>query len=398
MIAFDEALGRLLALAQALPVERLAVMRAVGRTLVEPLAALRTQPPFVASAMDGYAIRAADLPGPWIVTGEAAAGAAPGLRLGQGEAARIFTGAPLPEGADVVLIQEDAAREGGTLRLAGPRPAPGENVRAAGGDFRAGDGLVAAGVPLTPAQLGLAASGGHGALTVRRRPMVALLATGDELAPPGEEPGPGGIAESIRPALAALLSPLADVRDLGIARDDSGALNDAIARARGADVLVTVGGASVGDRDLVRPALAAAGGDITFWKVAIRPGKPMLAGRLGAAVVLGLPGNPASAFVTAQLFLLPVVRRLAGWAEPGPVFGHARLTAALPANGARRDHLRGALGWDGTVRTVTPHARQDSSLQSVLARSDALIVREVGAGPAQAGDVTEVLDMTNRHT
>lgn len=397
MIAYDQAVARLLALGGPLAVEAVPVARAHGRAPAGDIAAQLTQPPFAPSAMDGFAIRAADAPGPWRIIGEIAAGALPGFALGPNEAARILTGAALPEGADAVLIQEDAIRDGDRLALAAGAGCPpaGANVRPAGGDFRAGDIVAAAGVPLSAAALCLLAAAGHGEVGVHRRPLVALLATGDELVPPGTAPGPGQIVESNRAALGALVADIADVLDLGIAADRMEALAAALARARAADVLVTIGGASVGDRDLVRPALQAAGGEIDFWKVAIRPGKPMLAGRMGGTLVLGLPGNPASAYVTAQLFLLPLLRHLAGWRAPMPRVVEARLEAPLPANGNRRDHLRGRLGRDGPVLTVRAAARQDSSLMSVLAAADTLIIREIGAGAAAAGEIVEVLDIAN---
>lgn len=396
MISYDEALERLLALAEPLPLERVEIAEAAGRPLAEPVGARRTQPPFAASAMDGYALRSGDAPGPWRVVGESAAGALPRRPVRAGEAMRIFTGAALPAGADAVLIQEDAARDGDRLLLTGGAPAAGAYVRPAGMDFREGEALLASGVPLSPAMVGLAAAAGWAELPVRRRPRVALLATGDELHPPGEAVGTGGIVESNRATLRPLLAGLADVLDLGIARDDPDMLRQAIARGGQADVLVTIGGASVGDRDLVQPVLRDCGADIDFWKVAIRPGKPMLAGRLGDTVVVGLPGNPASAYVTALLFVAPLLRSLAGWGDPRPQLTAARLEAGLGATGIRRDHLRARLGCDGPVRTVTPAARQDSNLMLVLAQADALIVRAAGAPAAAAGEIVAVLDIANR--
>lgn len=392
MIAFAEARSRLLALAAPRTPVPVPLAEALGRAPVAEVRAMRAQPPFAASQMDGYALRAGA--GPWRVVGEVAAGAAPGLALGPGEAARIFTGAPVPDDADCVLIQEDALRDGVELRAAaGTALKPGQNIRPAGMDFADGAVVARAGEPLTPARIGLLAAAGHATVAMPPRPLVALLTTGNELEPPGAPLAPGQIHDSCRPMLAALLAGMAEVRDLGIARDTPHALAQAIAAAEGADALVTVGGASVGDHDLVAPALRAGGAEIDFWRVAIRPGKPMLAGRLGSTVVLGLPGNPASAFVTAQLFLLPLVRRLSGWADPGPPTRPARLVAALPANGPRRDHLRARYGHAEAELTVIADPRQDSSLLSVLAAADALIVREPHAPPAAEGDLVETLDL-----
>lgn len=391
MIAYEDALARLLALARPTGVADVTLANAAGRALARPVMATRDQPPAAVSAMDGYAVARAGWPGPWHVVGEAAAGGAPMRALAAGEAARIFTGARVPEGADMVLIQEDAARDGD--RLTPTIATPGDAfVRARGRDFRAG---AAAGIPGTPINaplVGLAAAMGHPTLPVHRRPRIAILATGDELVAPGTPPGAGEIVESITPMLAALLASVADGVSLGITRDTPGALAETIGRARGCDALVTIGGASVGDHDLVRPALTAAGATIDFWRVAIRPGKPLMAGVLGAMPVLGLPGNPASAFVCACLFVVPLARALAGWARPVPDPRAAHLATPLPANGARRDHLRATLETRAGELWATPAADQDSSLLSVLAASDALLIRAVDAPAAAEGDFVEVLD------
>lgn len=353
--------------------------------------AAHDQPPADVSAMDGYAV--AEGSGPWRVTGEVAAGARDAGMIGPGEAHRIFTGAMLPAGADAVVIQEAVVRDGDTVALARPGiVAAGANVRRRGLDFVAGAALGGVGVPLTPARIGLAAAMGHATLPVHRRPVVALLATGDELVRAGTVPGPGAIVDAARPMLGALVAPAAELRDLGIARDDMAALGAAFGAAAGADILVTIGGASVGDHDLVRRALLTAGGSLDFWRVAIRPGKPMLVGRLGDTIVLGLPGNPASAFVTATLFLVPLVRAMLGFAAPIAAERAARLMTPLPANDARRDHLRAVLRWEGGARWVTPARLQDSALLTPLAAADALIVRPIGAPAAAAGQAVDVLD------
>lgn len=392
MLSFRDARAALFAMARPGAIEEVALCHAAGRVLARDVEAARDQPPAAVSAMDGYAVRAADGIGPWRVAGEAAAGTADPGRVATGEAMRIFTGAMLPLGADSVVIQEEVARDGDSARATATAPAAGANVRRAGGDFARGAMLGGVGTRLTPARIGLAAAMGAARLAVFARPRVALLSTGDELVPPGTPPGPGQIVESGRATLTAMLAGLADVIDLGIARDDPARLADAIARAEAADVLVTIGGASVGDHDLVRPALIAAGAEIDFWKVAIRPGKPMLAGRLGDRLVLGLPGNPASAFVTAHLFLLPLLRLLGGHAQPIAPERTARLEAPLPRNGARRDHLRARARWREDGLWVVAAADQDSSLLSVLAASNALVVREPGAAAAAAGDRVVVLD------
>jgi molybdopterin molybdotransferase len=389
LLPLDEAQARVLALVPPLSVETVPIGEALGRWAAVGLRALRTQPERALSSMDGYAIRFDDLPGPWEVIGESAAGRPFGGQVRAGRAVRIFTGAALPEGADTVLVQEEAAREGTRLTLAGEGPPRrGSSVRAAGLDFTADELLVPAGTRVTPAAAALLAVGGHGAVPVRRRVRVAIAATGDELVPPGAPAG-AGLPESNGLLLAGMLAGLPVERiDLGILPDDLGVLTAAFAAAE-ADVLVTTGGASVGDHDLVRPALEAAGARIDFWRIAMRPGKPMMAGTLGGAVVLGLPGNPVSAFVTATLFLLPLVRALSGAADPLPQRRMVRLGAAVPANDRRADHLRGELR-DGLA---FPAPAQDSSMLRTLARADCLIVRPPHAPAAEVDDSVEILDI-----
>lgn len=402
MLSVDEAQRALLAHARPLPAETVTLADAAGRFTATDIAAKLTQPPFDASSMDGYAIRWADLPGPWRVIGESAAGRRFAGPVGTGEAVRIFTGAPLPPGADTVVIQEEIARDGDDARILGDGSlACGAHIRPMGLDFMQGTPLVPAGTRLISARLGLLAAAGHGSVAVHRRPRVVLLATGDELVEAGEIPGPDGIVSSNGPMLAALLRAAgADVRDGGIVPDTFNALDAALANAANADLIVTVGGASVGDYDLVVPALQARGASIDFWKVAMRPGKPMLAGTLGGATVIGLPGNPVSAFVCATLFALPVVRALLGDRDPLPTAMLAEATVDLPANDSRRDHLRATLALvDGAWR-VTPAARQDSSMLSVLAAADALLVRPEHAAAAPAGTAVPVisLDSAIRHS
>ncbi|WP_375392869.1 molybdopterin molybdotransferase MoeA [uncultured Sphingomonas sp.] len=390
LLPIAEAQARLFALFEPVAPETAPLRAAAGRWAAADIRARRTQPAADLSAMDGYAIRFADLPGPWRMIGESAAGRPFAGAVGPGEAARIFTGAAMPDGADTVLIQEEAAREGEHLSLAGEGPAhPGRNTRRRGLDFSEGDLLVAAGERLTPARLAVAATAGHGALPVRRPVRVAIAATGDELVEPGAAVPGLALPESNRAMLAAMLADLpVALIDLGILPDDLDALRAAFA-AVDADLLVTSGGASVGDHDLVRPALQAAGATIDFWRVALRPGKPMMAGRMRDTAVLGLPGNPVSAFVTTVLFVKPLIAHLAGAREPLPRPRPGVLGEDLPANNGRTDYLRAAER-DGRVYAS---AIQDSSMLLTLARSTCLVVRPADAPPARAGDSAEILDV-----
>ncbi|MBO9622879.1 MAG: molybdopterin molybdotransferase MoeA [Sphingomonas sp.] len=390
LLPVAEAQSHLLALAGRVGVETVPLADAAGRWTAEPVVARRTQPSADLSAMDGYAIRFADMPGPWTVIGESAAGRAFAGSVVAGQAVRIFTGAPLPAGADTVMVQEEAGREGARLTLEGEGPPfAGRNVRRRGLDFGEGDPLIAAGERLTPARLALAGAAGHGALTVHRKVRVAIAATGDELVPPGAAVGEAQLPETNRLMLAAQLADLpVDILDLGILPDSAAALESAF-RSVDADLLVTTGGASVGDHDLVRPALEAAGASIDFWRIALRPGKPMMAGRLGGAVVLGLPGNPVSAFVTTLLFVRPLVARLAGATDPLPRTRSAVLGEPLPGNGPRTDYMRAELR-DGQVFAA---ALQDSAMLATLARATCLVVRTPGAPAARTGDSVEILDI-----
>ncbi len=393
LLPVDEALARLLADAMPLGHEPIALEYAAGRVLANDVAARRTQPPFAASAMDGYAVRAADAHKGAVlnVIGAVAAGQMPDRNVGQGTAMRIFTGAPLPEGADAILIQENVqVVESGRIEVLETVTAANA-VRPAGLDFREGDVLLAKGLELNAARLSLAAAGGHATLDVWRQPVVGLLATGDELVPPGQVPAPGQIVSSNSVGLAVLLRAAgARVIDLGIARDNAGALDAAFDRAldENCDLLITIGGASVGDHDLVRPVLAARGMDLDFWKIAMRPGKPMMSGRLGAMRFLGLPGNPVSSFVTALVFAVPLVSALAG-RNPQTRTATARLAHAIPANPGERTHfMRGRLRQDGTVDVFES---QDSSLLSLLAAADCLVLREPGDAHRKAGEIVRII-------
>ena len=394
MLSVAEARARIIAAFKPLPAEQVALPEAVGRILAEDVRARLTQPPFAASAMDGYAVRAADVatpPARLKIVGYAPAGGVRAAALQPGEAVRIFTGAPMPAGADAIVMQENVRKEGHQRVRLSSSVSAGENLRPAGMDFHEGEALVAAGRRLTPRDVALAAAANHVDLPVRRRARVAVLATGDELVAPGGAPGPAQIVACNNFAVAGIVASCGGVTvDLGIAADRMEALEEAIGRARSAraDVLVTLGGASVGDYDLVQKALIGLGMELGFWRIAMRPGKPLMYGRLGAMRVLGLPGNPTSSMVCAILFLRPLLRELNG--EPGAGADPSepgRLAADMPANGPRQDYVRCALrrGADG-ILAATPAPLQDSSLVKTMARSDGLIVRPPLAEAARAGD------------
>ncbi len=388
MLSYEDARARLLADVSALPSESVCLETAHGRVLARPLRAALTQPPFPASAMDGYAVRWKDMPGPWAVIGESAAGHAYDGGLGEGEAVRIFTGAPVPAGADTVIAQEDVAIADNSLRLhADGPPHRGAHIRPVGNDFREGDDLIPAGRRVSPEIIGLAAAAGHDRLEVVGQPRIAIIATGDELVPPGTAPGPAQIVAGNGAMLSAMLTASgARVTDFGIVPDNQARIADVISKASGHDIILTIGGASVGDHDLVRDALVQAGASLDFWRIAIKPGKPLIAGTLGRTRLIGLPGNPVSAHVCTLLFVRPLLRALQGRASEEELV-IARLGADLTANGDRRDHLRATLK-DGLV---TPLATQDSAQLAVLARADALIVRPPYAKAVRAGADVPVL-------
>lgn len=395
-LAVEEARSRILAGASRLGAETVALECALGRVLAAPVTADRDQPPFAASAMDGWAIRRADLtPGaPFRVAGESAAGKAYGGILAPGEAVRIFTGAPVPAGADLVIIQEEAHRDGDTVHFDSDDGAK-THIRPAGGDFRAGDGLLDSGIRLDPWRLSLAAAAGLASLEVVRRPHIVILATGDELVRPGGDPGPDQIYESGSIALASLIETWGgSSQRLMPAADSAQAIAAAVMDVE-ADLIVTIGGASVGDHDLVKPALSQLGLSLAVESVAVRPGKPTWFGTLAdGRQVLGLPGNPASALVCAELFLRPLLSALTG-RDPAIARIVAHLDHALPANGPREHWMRASLAIDPRGRAiVTAFPDQDSSLVSVFARADALIRRPVHATAALAGDLVDVLPLT----
>jgi molybdopterin molybdotransferase len=399
LISVADALSRVLEGAEPLSSEAAALTEAYGRVLTSDVIALRTQPPADLSAMDGYAVRSADVataPATLNVIGEVAAGHPFAGRVGKAQAARIFTGGVVPPGADTIVIQEHTKRDGARVTVT-TGAAAGKHIRRAGLDFAQGQVLLAKGRRLTERDLMLAAAMSHATLPVYRRPRVAILGTGDELKPPGSVLGPGEIIYSNGFALVVMArAEGAEVIDLGIVPDRLDATAAAIRRARaeGADILLTTGGASVGEYDLVQKALTAEGLQLSFWKVAMRPGRPLMNGRLGAMHVIGVPGNPVSAFVCSLLFLVPLLRRLSGRSDVALQTESVVLGRDLPANDERADYLRSELICkpDGQV-VATPFATQDSSMMAVLAKSDCLVIREPYAPPAKSGSACAILKL-----
>ena len=400
LLPVAEALARILDGVATTGVEPVALLDARGRTLAAPLAAKFSQPPFAVSAMDGYAVCGADvasLPTQLKLIGESAAGRRFGGTVGNGECVRIFTGAAIPEGADSIVIQEDTQRDGDSITIKEANP-PGVYIRDCGLDFREGQTLLEPGRVLDARALTLAASMGHSALPCRRRPRVAILATGDELVMPGETPGPDSIMCSNSFGLAALAESAGGTPVvLGIAKDTHAALAEKIAASNDADILITTGGASVGDHDLVAPALQNAGMTLDFWKIAMRPGKPLMFGlrdtpHIKAQRVLGLPGNPVSSLICGRLFLVPLIHAMLGHAASGEATDAAHVTTALEANGPRTHYMRAVLETSaGKTLRVTPVASQDSSLVSPLANASCLIVREAGAAALNAGATVSIM-------
>ncbi len=393
-LPLEEAQARLLALAVPLPVERVDVASALGRHLAEPLIAGRTQPACDLSAMDGYAVCAGDSVGPWQVVGESAAGHPFGATVTPGTAVRIATGALIPAGAGSVILQEDLGREGDMLTLTGEGPLPeGKHIRRRGMDFHEGAALAGEGTRITPAHLALALAAGHNHIAVRRIPRLAVLDSGDELSADCENCAPHQIPASNGPMLAALAASTLPCRvsRIGPVPDNLDRLVAALEAAADADVIVTSGGASVGDHDLIRPALEACGAEIDFWRVAIKPGKPILVARKGRQIVLGLPGNPVSSYATAFLFLLPLLRAIAGAKDCLPRAIPAVLAEPLGAGGSRREFLRAQ--WDGS--RVSAQAVQDSAALASLSASNALIDRAKGAPARTAGEIVPVYLLGN---
>jgi len=389
MITVDEARARLLELATPMPVEEVPLAQASGRVLARDVAARRDQPPFAASSMDGYAVKSAEveLHAMFKLIGEAAAGRRFTGRVGPGQAVRIFTGAPMPEGADFVVIQEDVSHSGDLVTIVND-PGTKDNVRPAGVDFRAGDGVSAPRL-LRPADIALLAAMNIARVPVARKPVVALISNGDELVMPGEDPGPDQILSSNTFGLKAMLEALGvEARILPIARDTLSSLGTAFGLAEGADLVVTIGGASVGDHDLVGRVAGELGLERSFYKVLMRPGKPLMAGRMNGAAMVGLPGNPVSAMVCGHIFLAPMIRAMLGIGAKAPALLRAPLAQAIAANGPREHYMRAKIGGDGRI---TLSGDQDSSLLSVLSASNALIRRPPGDPAQAAGDLVDYL-------
>ena len=401
MISVAQARARILAAIAPVGTEQVSLADAAGRTLAADAVARLTQPPMAVSAMDGYAVRAADVgkvPVTLKVIGTVPAGRPFAGSVGNGEAVRIFTGAPLPDGADTIVIQEDTAAEGAGANarvVVKEAAALGHYVRKAGLDFKAGDALLHAGRLLSPRDVGLCAAMNVPWLTVRRKPRVAILATGDEIVQPGEPIGPGQIVSSNSWALSAFVTANGgEAINIGIAPDEKATLKTMAESARGADLLVTSGGASVGDHDLVQSALGEIGLSLDFWKIAMRPGKPLMFGKLGTTPLLGLPGNPVSSLVCSLLFLAPMLAKFLGRPETEPRRMTVRLGTDLKANDQREDDLRAAFarGPDGAV-VAHPFRAQDSSMMATLAKADGLIVRAPHAPALKAGEPVDVIPL-----
>ncbi len=390
MISVDEALALVLALANPPEPEEIPLDQALGRAMVAPAVARLTQPPFDAAAMDGYALRTADLPGPLPVIGTAAAGVPYAGETPPGSAIRIFTGAPVPPGYDRVVIQEIVTRDGDRITVGAT--GANTNIRLKGNDFHEGTGFQPA-RPLRPADLALLAAMNVPQVRVARRPRVAVLAGGDELVPPGSTPAPGQIISSNDLAIAALAREAgAEPLVLPLARDTEDSLRDRFARAEGCDLIVTIGGASVGDHDLIAKVSADLGMQRSFYKLAMRPGKPLMAGRMGASAMLGLPGNPVSAVVCAKLFMQPLIRAMQGL-PAGPQLLRAELAQDLPPEGDRQHYHRARLAPGTGLPRIAPFPDQDSARLWLLAEADALLLRPAHDPARKAGEIVEYLPL-----
>ncbi len=396
LLPVDEALDRIRSAVPRKPAETITLDQAAGRVLAEPVLATTDNPPFNASAMDGYAVRAQDVRDGAVLqqVGVSQAGAGFGGRITPGTCARIFTGAPVPDGADAVVMQEQTRAEGESITFLADT-VPGKNVRPLGHDFRSGDPLIPRGTRLTPAHIALAAAANQPRVSVAGAMRIALMATGDELVPPGSPLAPGKIVGSNSFGLRALFAPHAEtIKDFGIIPDDMEILKRAIGSALedGPDMLVTTGGASVGEHDLVQDALKANGVEIDFWRIAMRPGKPLMFGRKGGTVIFGLPGNPVSALVTATVFVLPAIRAMLDETSPAPLI--LPLAAPLSPNGPRRHYVRAYRTMtESGVSGVAPVGETDSGHLSSLAKSDCLIVQQEHDEGRQAGDLVEVISL-----
>lgn len=395
-LSVEEALAHILKGAEPTKAESVALTEAAGRTLAEPLNATLTQPPFDAAAMDGYAVRAEDvatLPASLQVIGEAAAGHPFSNSVSAGEAVRIFTGAAVPTGADAIVIQENTERDGSTVRVVDGNPDP-THIRPSGGDFQKDQTVMAPGTELEARHIALAAAMGHPTVRAYRKPVVAILATGDELVEPGTRPGDGQIVASNSYAIAAMAASAGGKPHLiGIARDTPESLAAKISEAESADILVTIGGASTGDHDLVAPALKAAGFEMDFWKIAMRPGKPLMFAQRSGQRAIGLPGNPVSSIICAKVFIEPLIAAMCGLPSTRQQTKTARLTAPLGPNGPRQHYMRATIeaAPNGHGSVVHPAQNQDSSLLTVLAQSNALLIRPPHQPPLKKGDKVTVM-------
>lgn len=395
MISVQEATDRILKSFSTLPAEDIGLDQASGRVLANDIIARRTQPPVDLSSMDGYAVRTKDcatIPMKLSCIGEAPAGSPFQGAVSAAETVRIFTGGPIPSGADAVVLQEDTIVKNKTVTVT-EKPSVGQFIRKAGLDFKIGKDKILGGHPLHVRDVGLAAAMNHPWVSVRRKPRISILATGNEIVRPGELLTQSKIVSSNSISLKSFIETSGGVGiNLGISRDDPSTLETMLAGAIGSDLLITTGGVSVGDYDLVRQTLVANGLDVDFWKIAMRPGKPVMFGTLGDVPVLGLPGNPVSAMVCALIFVKPIIGKLLGLQKPLQDMGHAILSGPLPKNDQRQDYLRAQLKLSADdILTVTPFEKQDSSMVSLLAAADCLIVREPHAPPAGPGQKVKIL-------
>lgn len=390
MISVEDALAKVLALTSSPSGETARLEDAAGRVLLEPAIARMTQPPFNSAAMDGYAYRAADQGQRLRVIGEAAAGHPWRGDASAGTAIRIFTGAPVPNGFDRVEMQENTERDGDDVIITAPSDS--DHIRLRGCDFAEGDRLEP-GQILTPAKIGLLAAMNIPEVIVAKRPKVVVLAGGDELIRPGTTPKDGQIISSNDLAIAAMAREVgAEAEILPIAQDTEASLRESFAHAQNADLIVTIGGASVGDHDLVGKIAAELGMDRAFYKIAMRPGKPLMAGKIGETAMIGLPGNPVSAIICAKIFMQPLLRRMQGLTQLEQIY-RARLAVDMIQEGPRQHYLRAKLTPDGELPLITPFSNQDSSLLSVLSQADALLIRPAHDGPRKAGEIVEFLSL-----
>ena len=398
LLPVAEAQQRIISAMSPLPAEQIPLSKGLGRVLAEDVQSRRTQPPAAVSAMDGYAVRAIDvatLPTTLQIVGYAPAGHAFDGTVGPGEAVRIFTGAPLPDGANTIVIQENTEKVDNTIRIIEGEAPSGRFVRPAGLDFLTGDILLTSGTVLTARDIGLAAAMNVPWLMVRRKPRISILATGDEIVMPGDPAGRNQIVSSNALSLAAfILAQGGEPLDLGIAPDEKEGLRSLASGASGSDILLTTGGASVGDHDLVQSVLSEIGLEVDFWRIAMRPGKPLMFGRMGNTYLIGLPGNPVSTLVCALIFVAPALRLLLGMTDIMPQPLNAILGSHLRENDEREDYLRATLSRNDSGELVaTPFDKQDSSMFATIARSDALVIRAPFAAAAQPGDLVNIIPL-----